>query len=105
MSGRRARRPARTPEGREQQLITAAVDLAEKQLREGSASAQVITHFLKLASTREALEQERIKNENLVLSAKVEQMQSARRMEDMYESALNAMRRYSGQIEESYDPD
>lgn len=99
----RVRRPASTTEGREQQLITAAVDLAEDQLRSGTASAQVITHFLKLASTREALEQERLRNENLVLSAKVDQMHSARRIEELYESALSAMRNYSGHPEEIYD--
>jgi hypothetical protein len=99
------RRPAVTPEGREQQLISSAIDLAEKQLTEGTASAQVITHFLKLASTREQLEQERLKNENLVLSKKVEQMDSARRIEELYESALNAMRNYSGHPEEVYDYD
>jgi hypothetical protein len=100
-----ARRPATTPEVREQQLISSAIDLAERQLNEGTASAQVITHFLKLASTREQLEQERLKNENLVLSKKVEQMDSARRIEELYESALNAMRTYSGQVEEVYGYD
>ena len=94
-SGRQSR-PATTPEGRENKLISLAADLAEKQLRDGSASSQVITHFLKLASTREGLEQERLKRENLLLSAKVDAIASAKRIEELYEKALNAMRHYTG---------
>lgn len=89
-------RPATTLEGRENQLISLASDLAEQQLREGSASAQVLTHFLKLGSTRERLEHERIKNENLLLSAKIEALASTKRVEELFEKALSAMRTYSG---------
>ena len=92
----RRMRPATTLEGRENQLISKAYDLAEKQLDAGTASAQVQSHFLKMGSTRERLEQERIRNDNLVLSAKAEQMASGRRMEELYEDAIIAMRRYNG---------
>lgn len=102
---RRKQRPATTAEGRENQLISLAVDLAEKQLIEGSASSQVVTHFLKLASTREKLEQERLQRENLLLSAKVDQLASAKRIEELYETALNAMRSYAGQDQVLYDED
>jgi hypothetical protein len=91
-----ARPPATTPEGRENQLISAAVDLAEKQIREGNASAAVITHFLKLATTREKLEQERLKGENELLKAKVENLASQGRIEELYKNALAAMRSYAG---------
>lgn len=101
----RQRRPAMTPEGRENQLISLAVDLAERQLVEGTASAQVVTHFLKLASTREKLEQERLQRENLLLSAKVDQIASTKRIEELYETALNAMRTYAGQEEEILEID
>lgn len=94
--------PARTPEGREGQLISLATDLTERQLRDGTASAQVITHYLKLGSTREKLEQERLMRENELLRAKVEQLASAKRVEELYENALNAMRTYAGQ-EVEYD--
>lgn len=104
-ANRRSRRPATTPEGRENQLISLASDLAERQLTEGTASAQVITHFLKLASTREQLEQERLQRENLLLSAKIDQLASAKRIEELYETALNAMRTYSGQTVNTYDED
>ena len=90
------RPPATTPEGRENQMIASAVDLAEKQLAEGTASSQIITHFLKLGSTREQLEQERISHENHLLEAKIEAMASAKRIEELYETALNAMRSYAG---------
>lgn len=99
----RKRRPATTPEGRENQLISLAADLAERQLIEGTASSQVITHFLKLASTREKLEQERLHRENILLSAKVDQLASAKRIEELYEAALKAMRNYAGQEDDHYD--
>lgn len=104
-TNRRPRRPATTLEGRENQLISLASDLAERQLVEGTASAQVITHFLKLASTREQLEQERLQRENLLLSAKIDQLASAKRIEELYETALNAMRTYTGQQVDNYDED
>lgn len=102
---RRKGQPATTPEGRENQLIALAVDLAEKQLAEGTASAQVISHYLKLGSTREKLEQERLERENHLLGVKAEQMASAKRIEELYETALNAMRAYAGQDIVEYDDD
>lgn len=99
------RRPATTLEGRENQLVGLAVDLAEKQLIEGTATAQVISHYLKLGSTRELLEQERLARENELLTAKVEQLASGKRVEELYESALAAMRTYSGQDPVEYDED
>lgn len=100
----RRNRPASTPDGREQQLISLASDMAEKQLREGTAPAQVVTHFLKLGSSRERVEQERLRNENLLLSARIEEMARHQRIEELYTEALNAMRSYSGQeVEEAYD--
>jgi DNA-binding ferritin-like protein len=90
-------RPATTPEAREQQMISLADELAERQLRDGTASAQVITHYLKLGSSRERLEQERLANENILLKAKKEAMDSQARIEEMYGAALNAMRSYAGQ--------
>lgn len=101
-AGRPRRPPANTPERRENQLISLASDLAERQLVEGTASAQVITHYLKLGSSREELEQRRLENENLLLSAKVDALASAKRVEELYEDALNAMRSYSGK-DETYD--
>ena len=89
-------RPALTPESRENQLIALSVDLAEKQLREGTASSQVITHFLKLGSTKNQLELEKIRHENALLEAKTQSIQSAKRVEELYENALNAMEDYSG---------
>lgn len=91
------RRPATTPDGRENQLVALAVDLAEKQIREGTVSSQVLTHYLKLGSSRERLEQERLRRENHLLAAKAEAMASAKRVEELYGKALNAMRTYAGQ--------
>lgn len=101
--GHRQVRPATTPEGREQQLTAYAYNLAEKQLIEGTASSQTIQHFLKLGSTRERLEQERLRNENLYLSAKIEAAASSKRSEELYGKALRAMRQYTGQDVDDYD--
>ena len=102
-------RPAMSPEARENQMIAYAVDLAEKQLREGTASSQVITHYLKLGSSKERLEREKLERENELLRAKAENLQSAQRSEEVYREALKAMRTYSGQItdeeEDGYDFD
>jgi hypothetical protein len=107
--GRRRQQPATTEESRENQLVSLAVDLAEKQLEAGTASSQVITHYLKLGSTRERLEQDRLRRENELLTSKVEMMASAKRVEELYETALNAMRLYAGrqadQDDVEYDDD
>ena len=89
-------RPALTPEARENQCISLAVDLAEQQLRDGTASSQVIAHFLKLGSTRASLEKEKLARENELLRAKTESLESEKRVEALYEEAINAMRSYSG---------
>jgi hypothetical protein len=91
------RPPATTPEARENQLVASAVDLADRQLRDGTASAQVITHYLKLGSSREHLEQERIRQEVDLMKIKAEALRSQQRVEELYGEALDAMRRYSGQ--------
>lgn len=101
-SDRRKRRPATTEEERENQLISLAMDLAEKQLTEGTASSQVTIHYLKLGSSREKLEQERLHNEAALMGTKIEMMASAARIEELYGKALEAMRTYSGQ---GPDPD
>ena len=92
----RKRPPATTPEGRENQMIALAVDLAEKQLMDGSASSQVVTHFLKLGSTKERIEKEILEKQKELIVAKTESIQSAKRVEELYVNALNAMRSYSG---------
>lgn len=93
----RAGRPATTAEARENELIILAERLAERQLAEGTASAQVISHYLKLASSRERLEQQKIREENELLRAKRESLEASRGMEDLYANAIAAMKRYSGQ--------
>ena len=94
---KKQRRPATTPEAREDQLIELAVDLAEQQFIEGTATSQVITHFLKLGSTKEKIEKEILHERKELLKAKTEAMQSAKRVEELYENALSAMKKYSGQ--------
>lgn len=96
-NGPKRMRPALTPEARENQLISLAVDLAEEQLRDKTASSQVITHFLKLGTTKAELEKEKLAKENELLRAKTESIESQKRIEELYAEALNAMRRYNGQ--------
>jgi len=100
---RRRRPPAATPEGRENQLIALAVDLAEKQLLEGTASSQVISHYLKLGSTKERIEKEILLHQKELIKAKTESIKSAKRVEELYLDALNAMRTYSGRGGDNID--
>lgn len=90
-------RPAITPEGREQQMISLAMDLVEQRLRDGTASSQETTHFLKLGSTKNQLEIEKLKQETELMKVKQSNLESAARMEKLYSDAMNAMKTYSGQ--------
>lgn len=99
-------RPASTPEARENQMIYLATELAEKQLREGTASSQVITHYLKLATAKERMEREILEKQKDLLSAKTEALQSSKRIEELYANAISAMRRYNGdEVEDDYSED
>ena len=89
-------RPAITPEARENQLIALAINRAEQQLRDGTASSQVITHYLKLGSSKERVEQEKLELENKLLIARTEAIESAKDVEKLYKEALDAMKNYSG---------
>lgn len=99
------RAPAKTPEDRENQIASLAYDLVERRLREGTASSQETIWALKLGSTREAIEKEKIRNENALLATKKEIMESQKAVEALYEEALSAMRVYSGQTSVSEGPD
>lgn len=88
--------PALTLEGREAQLIDLAVDLAEKQLLAGTASAQVITHYLKQSSVRSQVELRKLERENILLEAKARAVDSSIRLEELYSQAIKAMRIYQG---------
>lgn len=93
----RKMRPALSPEARENQMISLAIDLAEKQLMEGTASSQVITHYLKLGSTKERIEKEILERQKDLIEAKTQSLQSAQRIEELYTKAMEAFRSYSGQ--------
>lgn len=90
-------RPALTPEARENQMISLAMDLAEQQLRDGTASSQLITEFVKRGSTKARLEKEILEEQKELMTAKTKSLQSVQRIEELYTNALNAMRSYSGQ--------
>ena len=90
-------RPSIDPDARQNQLIALAVDCAEKQLRDGTASSQVITYYLKQGSMQAKLEIERLKAETALQMAKVEQLKSEKRSEELIEEALKAFRNYAGQ--------
>lgn len=96
--GRKSDRPstASSPEARENQIIAMAYDLAEKQIREGTASAQVLAHFLRLGSTKDRLERDVLSEKKKLMSAKTESIESQKNADQMYKEALRAMKRYSG---------
>lgn len=89
-------RPAMTPETQETYLISLAMDQAEIQLRNGTASSQLITHYLKLGSSKERLEIEKLRRENELLRVKAESIESQRKSDEIYKEALDAFRTYSG---------
>jgi len=91
-------RPAATPEARENQLIALATEVAEEQLRNRTASSQIIAHYLRLGSTKERLEKEILEKQKELIEAKTEALQSAKRVEELYANALAAMSEYSGQV-------
>ena len=100
---RKRRRPPSTAAGLEGRVIAAAMDLAEQQILDGTASAQVITHFVKQGSVRAQIEAEKLHQENLLLEAKIANMQSTQRMEELYANAIDAMRGYSGEPPQSVE--
>lgn len=89
-------KPATTPEEDERQAVGLAMSLAKRQMQEGTASSQVITHFLKLGTVREELERDKLRGENALLKAKAEQLESHKATEELFKEALQAMRAYSG---------
>jgi uncharacterized protein YcaQ len=96
------RKPAIDPIERENQMIALAMDRAEERLKDGSATSQEIVHFLKLGSSREKAEREKLERENEVLRAKAEAYQSAKNIEELYSNAIDSMRLYSGKSDEEY---
>ena len=95
--------PGMTPEARENQMIALAMAQAEQELREGRASSQVVTHFLKLGSTKEQLELEKLKKENRLLDAKSDAIESSSRSEELYMDAIKHFGIYSGNIPNDED--
>lgn len=96
-------RPCLSPEAKESLMISLATDLAEKQLREGTASSQVIAHYLKLGSSKERLEKEILEKQKELISAKTEALHAAQRIEELYAHALDAMKSYSSHSSDEYE--
>ena len=90
----RSSRPATNPEGREQQLINLAVNLAEKQLLDGTASPSVINHYLKLGSIRESIERQKLEKELKLIDAKTQNMAKEQEQEQLAKAALEALKNY-----------
>lgn len=96
-------RPALTPEARENQLISMAMNLAEQQMLDGTASSQVITHFLKLGTAKAKLEIEKTKKETALLAAKEASLQSSKRSEELFNKAIAAFSDYAGHGGDDYE--
>ncbi len=96
-------RPALTPEARENQMIALAMDLVEERLRNGTASSQETTHFLKLATRSEKINQQLAEKDLELKEAKRQAIQSQARIEELYANALKAMQRYSGHEDDEID--
>lgn len=94
-----------TPEARENQMISLAMDLAEQQLRDGTASSQLITEFVKRGSTKARVEKELLEKQRDLAAAKAESIKAADRLEELLPKVMKAMGRYRGDDEEEGDPD
>lgn len=90
------RPPARSDEAREKRLVSMAMDEAERQIKAGTASSQILTHFLKLGTEQAKLERVKLEHENQLLIAKTEALQSQKRVDELYAQAIDAMKSYSG---------
>lgn len=99
----RAFSPATSDDERERQVISLAYDLAEKQLRDGNASSQVLTHFLKMGCERERLERDILQEQKKLVVARTESMEAQQRMEEKYNEAIKAMKRYQGDMDDEYE--
>jgi len=93
---KRPKAPAKTQDANEKQLVHLATKLAEKKMRDGTATSQMIIHYLKMGSVSEELAREKVRNENKLLKAKADALASQKRIEELYSEALSAMREYSG---------
>lgn len=94
-------RPALTPEARENQMISLSIDLAEQRLLDGTAATPIIVHFLKLASTKAQVEKELLEKQRDLAAAKADSIKSQKKIDELYLEAMNAMRSYSGQEDDS----
>ena len=99
-SNRPGRRPAITPEAEEAHMISLATSLAEKQLMDGTAKSQVIVHYLRLATVQKQLELEKLREENKLLRAKTEAIESAKDVKELYANAIAAMQLYQGRADD-----
>lgn len=97
---KRRRPPGKTPEALENQMISLAMDLAHQQLVDGTASSQIIHHFVKMGSTKERIEKEILEKQKELIDAKTDMLRSAKKNEELFAEAIKAMRTYSGQIDE-----
>lgn len=95
--------PAIGLEAREDQLMSLAVNQAEQMLRKGNAPTQIVVHYLRLATTKNQLEKEKLRKENILLEAKASAIESAARSEELYLKAIEAMREYSGSLVRNYE--
>lgn len=98
-------RPALNPDSRENQMISLAMDVAEQQMRDGTASPQLISHFLKLGSSENRIKMRKLQREIDLLEAKKESLESAQRIEEMYSAAMQAMKSYRGDVDEVVEDD
>ena len=100
---RRRSAPASDPEARENQMISLAVNQAEQMLMDGRAPTPIVVHYLRLATTKNQLEKEKLKKENILLEAKANAIEAAARSEELYARAIEAMRSYSGTLVHDYE--
>jgi hypothetical protein len=97
---KRRQAPGMTIQSREDQIIRLAYDLVEERILKKTATSQEVTEFIRLGSTKAQLERERLKQENALLVAKTQSLESQKRIEEMYAKAMKSFKKYSGQSDD-----
>ena len=92
--------PSRSLEESEQRCIADATRLAEQKLADGTASSQIIMHYLKQGTEKTRLEIEKIKYETELVKAKTEAVKSQQRSEELFAEVVSALKEYSGKTDD-----
>lgn len=86
--------PPLSDKDHEAKLISLTLQMAEQQLIDGTASSQVMTHFLRLGSIRSKVELEKLRLENNLLTEKIQSEKMGQQLKEMFQDVMESLRDY-----------